>query len=924
MGKHDRSLRGNTPIRFYIHLVRFLLIFMISFPVILSGCSSPYKTPKHTFRINNIREKFSIDGKLDEPFWKKAEPMGDFRVDADPGRLPGAETLVYIAYDDESLLVAFECNESMMKKLKADMKSQNAEVWKDDYCELQIFSRPETPYYSPFMQRLDYMNANNSVRTQRHFIVTAAGEKRDGNIYKVGPHTSYITDDSWEGKWESAVSYGNSGYYIEMAVPWLEIGGKPGPGHTVKLHFIRHQTLSAKEIASFNWYSGENIQVESFDPASFIQEHPVLFAPVKFENDYAVLTRYIEASDPWKVERSRTEYKNVLTKRPVRLRAAHFYLGISGFLLPEKIRKQYDAETWAKEEDNFITELGRAGAYGPFLPGFINKKGEAYLDSLYRLYDMKFGYHGYASSEQAKKAGAVILAPGGSVAFFDPHYVEIKNNNLAGFLKKYGKKPWLFEIRGQDEPFNQIATLRMQGTYEMVNRELKATYGIDMGVPPGIPDTLYQDQPVDDNSRTVPDHETALSRIATFRWLNRKFADVARGEYKIVRTYAPGKLYQAYNRNSVADMDFLDQSLIYDITDFFSADPYPSFCIYVYGAARSRYHVGFTSKLVTDLAAGKPTQMIIQGCYMIQRLSTTENVREWASQAVKAGVTMLDWWGNPRLDHPDVYREMLRLSRLWKDLPALDIPENADIAVLFSDDSRAAAGDEAFHSHYTLHGILGEKLGAWFSFISENHVRRGLQNLSEKKLVIAPQLSYLSKAFADILIHHVEDGATLVILDPGALTFDIESGPLTEQRMKLLGTDGCHKRAAAQMIPAAAGSSRFKSVRSLPLRPLPIVGDTLNARDITVPSDATILFTYPDGKPSAYTRSVGRGEVIVFAAMPFCDSEFVMSPSGWDDLFSSLIEELGIAQRLPIWDFMFPETGGEVETFDQLVPLKGI
>src|SRR5512136_1679852 len=111
-------------------------------------------------------------------------------------------------------------------------------------------------------------------------------------------------------------------------------------------------------------------------------------------------------------------------------------------------------------------------------------------------------------------------------------------------------------------------------------------------------------------------------------------------------------------------MDFLDQALLWDYTDYYSADPYPSFCIYVYGAARSRYHVGFTSKLVTDLAAGKPTQMIIQGCEMIQRLSTVENVREWASQAAKAGVTMLDWWGTPRLDHPAVYREMIRLSRL--------------------------------------------------------------------------------------------------------------------------------------------------------------------------------------------------------------------------------------------------------------------
>ncbi|MFC1508271.1 beta-galactosidase trimerization domain-containing protein [Candidatus Omnitrophota bacterium] len=896
---------------------KLISFFLLAGVLLVFSCSSPKNMTdsiKHAFTINKTADDAGIDGILNEPHWKDSNTLGDFRIDADPERIPDVTTGVSAAYNDKALLVAFTCEETMAE---SSAKTGNR---KKDYCELQVFSRPETPYYSPFIQRLDYKNASDSMRTQRFFIVTATGDRRDGNIYKTGPHTPYITDDSWEGDWESSVSADKDGYTVEMSIPWDTIGGMPQPGHTFKLQFVRHRNVPEQEILSFNWCAGENIQVESFDPKDFTQEHAQIFSPVVFEDNHALLTRYVETEDPWEVKRPQTEYMNALTNRPVDNRAAHFYLGIRGFLLPGRIREKYDDATWAAEENNYITEMGKAGINGPFLPGFMSRVGESGIDSLYDEHGMKFSYHVYGSTKKAMDAGAKILRPRGTPAFFDPVYVGIKNDILAAWLKKYGDKPWLFDIRGQDEPFNQIGTILQPGTYEMVNADLKRDYGVELGVPVGIPNIPYQNQPIHDRSRRVPDHETALSRIAVFRWLNRKFHEVAKSEYDIAKKYAPDKLYQAYNRNAVADMDFLDQSLIYDVTDYFSADPYPSFCIYVYGAARSRYHVGFTSKWVTDLAVGKPTQMIIQGCDMIQRYSTPENVREWTSQAAKTGATILDWWGNPRLDHPDLYREMLRLSRLWIDLPAPDVPEHAEIAVLFSDDSRVAAGDEALHAHYTLQAILGEDIGAWFTFVSENHVRRGLQSLEGYKLIIAPQLAYVSQEFADLLIKQVEGGATLVLLDPDALKHDIESDSLANRRKALLGMENCTARNASEFVPTDITKARFPCIRSLPLRPLRNVGNTDNARVLDVPSDADVLFSYSDGSPGAYSRNIGDGRVIVFGAMPFQDSEFAIKNTGWNCFFSSIIDELKIESNLPVWKFMFPKEGGEAETFDLLVP----
>jgi hypothetical protein len=899
---------------------RFLLLFVAGIAAIVAyGENGPEKAKSsetsphpatHSFRIRRTTESYAIDGRLKEPFWKRSDRLDGFRVDADPERIPAMGTTVRLSWDEKNFFIAFECATPAREKMSdADM------------CEVSIFSRPETPYYSPFLQRLDYMNAEESVRTMRRFQVTAANGRKEANVYKVGPHTSYIVDESWNCFWESAVSPSDHGYTAEISIPWTAIGGLPRPGHTFRINFIRNRSQPVPETSCFNWYSGENIRVKPFASENFIQEYPTIFAWVRFDGGQAELRRFVETDDPWRVRRTRAEFERVLTDRPVPLRSTHFYLGLSSFPASEAIRKLYDEKTWALEEANLLAEIGEAGGNGPFLPAFLKTGGEAGIEDLYKRYGMRFSLHGGADAQEAKKAGASILTPNGYAAFFDPVYIQMKQRMLEDFLNRFGRSPWLADVWGQDEPFNQIATLLQPGMYERVDREIGEAYGVTLGVPRGIPNVVYEKQPIQENSRSLPDPGTARSRIAVFRWLNRTYAEVARGEQAIVRRLAPSKPFQAFNRNAVADLDFLDQALLWDFTDIFSADPYPSFCIYVYGPARSRYHVGFTSKLVTDLAAGKPTQMIIQGCEMIQRLSTVENVREWASQAAKAGVSLLDWWGTPRLDHPAVYREMIRLSKLWKTLPALDLPKRSDIAVVFGDDARAACGDEALHAHYTLHSLLGERLGSWFTFVSENHVRRGIQNLDGKRLILVPWMGYLSRSFGLELKRRVEEGATLVLLDPDAFTWDIESGALTDLRLELLGSPLWPKRKAQRLLSTGIARNRWHADAPLPLRPLSIAAEPANARALVLPAAARVLFTYEDGTPAAYARKLGKGEMIVFGAMPFQDSELAVAPGGWENFFSGLIDELKIPRDLPIWRFRFPEKGGEISFLSPLVTL---
>ena len=550
-----KNMRPAFPVAVAIALAAGMIVFLAGCgpsPSGREGAAADGAAVQHSFVIQNTDQELRLDGRLAEAFWKNADRLGGFRVDSDPGRVPPVNTEVLLAFGGEALYAAF------VLEVPRETNASAA----GDICEISIFSRPETPFYSPYLQRLDYMNANEAVRTMRRFEVTAANERRQANVYKVGPHTSYIIDYEWKSGWQTAASAKKGSVVIEASIPWADIGGLPRPGHTFRVNLVRTRQTpeGAKEGDWFNWCSGPSIPVKPWASENFIQEYPTIFATARIEDSRAVLSRFVETEDPWRVPRPETEYEKVLTGRPDPARMTHFYLGLAGFLLPESIKKLYDQKTWEAEEANMLAEFGEAGVNGPFLPGFLEKGGLERVEELHKKYGMTFSFHGYANGKQAAKDGATILTPGGAAAFFDPAYIRLKNKMLEDFLGKHGKAPWLADVWGQDEPFNQISTILQPGTHARVDAELKKAYGVGLGVPEGIAGAAYQDQPVHADSRVLPDRPTALSRIAMFRWMNKTYSEVARGEYAIVRRLAPGKPYQAFNRNAVADMDFLDQA----------------------------------------------------------------------------------------------------------------------------------------------------------------------------------------------------------------------------------------------------------------------------------------------------------------------------------------------------------------------------
>jgi len=636
-------------------------------------------------------------------------------------------------------------------------------------------------------------------------------------------------------------------------------------------------------------------------------------------------------TDPLAVHRPDAVYQTVLTDSLVERRVTSWYHGFYLKNLPEKLQKQYTGESWRREQRNYLKEAGTAGMDGPFATWSLIRLGKPVLDEMYETYGMMFPYYAHHSGHfiRARNVGALFVESNGQVACWDSAYVEVASEATSKWLETYGHSPWLSAVYGRDEPLNLAALIRHPAVVDSINREISERYDIELGLSPGEPDKPWYEWPNDPALLEGSPHEIALLRIAMWRWLNEQLSRAAGTEHSLVQRIAPRVLHIAYNRNAINikdpldgtvrhSLDFLDQARMYDVTDGFSADPYPAATLARDDRPRALYHVGFVSKLVTDLAAGKPVKMILQGFEYHGVVPTPENLREWVSQAAKAGVTHLEWYtqGCPRFAWPEVHAAILRLSRLWKDLPALAVPDTARIAVIFSDDSRAAANDSGMDAHYVLHTILGEKLGAWFDFVGENHVRRGLQTLDNASLVIAPQVSYVSGEFAHALTERVEAGATLMLLDPDALLYNIETGSLASLRMRLTGALPEKPREAATLKPSQYCRERFGITDDLPIYP----GKRgIIARSLNIPDNARVLLEYEDGTPAAYSRTAGRGEVIVFGVMPFGNSDPAVGDSGWDWLFASVIDEIGIERSLPIWRFLMPATGGEIETFDPVI-----
>lgn len=142
----------------------------------------------------------SIDGVLDDAVWRDALVI-DVGIEVNPRENEPAsvETVAYLIEDGTRLLVAFDARDPAPAGIRAYLRDRDA-AYGDDFVGIVL-------------------DTFNDQRRAFEFFVNALGVQMDLTVDDVNGGE----DDSWDAIWESAGAVNDSGYAVEMAIPFSQL-----------------------------------------------------------------------------------------------------------------------------------------------------------------------------------------------------------------------------------------------------------------------------------------------------------------------------------------------------------------------------------------------------------------------------------------------------------------------------------------------------------------------------------------------------------------------------------------------------------------------------------------------------------------------------------------------------------------------------
>jgi hypothetical protein len=176
-----------------------------------------------------------IDGKLDDPVWKTALNVTNFRTFyPDFGKAIPESTVAYAAFDDANLYFAFRCFDPEPSQIKATI-AQRDNIRNDDFICLNI----------------DTFNDQQSLYA---FYVNPLGIQMDSR------GTNTAEDMSIDLVWESAGQIDDKGYSVEVALPLRSLRYSNGDPTSMGIFFERQVARGQRHVS-----------VPPFDPAKGYQ-----------------------------------------------------------------------------------------------------------------------------------------------------------------------------------------------------------------------------------------------------------------------------------------------------------------------------------------------------------------------------------------------------------------------------------------------------------------------------------------------------------------------------------------------------------------------------------------------------------------------------------------------------------------------------
>jgi hypothetical protein len=193
--------------------VVLLLLFMSS--AMWSAASTQTSDAPTTVRAVRATEAIIIDGKLTEAAWNRDGVSNFKQRDPEEGQPESERTVVWVAFDDGALYVAARLYDSSPDSIVTTLGRR------DSYIPADWFGVYVDPYYD---------RRNGFV-----FALSAAGTMLDGTLYN-----DDWEDWSWDGVWEGRVLIDETGWVVEMRIPFSQLRFHDKSEHVWGINFTRH------------------------------------------------------------------------------------------------------------------------------------------------------------------------------------------------------------------------------------------------------------------------------------------------------------------------------------------------------------------------------------------------------------------------------------------------------------------------------------------------------------------------------------------------------------------------------------------------------------------------------------------------------------------------------------------------------------
>ncbi len=186
-----KSVRGSTMCRVF-HYLTLLVLFVSS-----TLRSQPPQTATE-IDAARVHEPMLVDGTLSESVWKRPGLTAFTQRVPNEGATPSQKTEVWLAYDDAALYVAARMYDSAPDSIVRILGRRDADITAD-WFEF---------YVDPYRDR----------QTGFYFALSAAGTMQDGTLYN-----DEYNDNSWDGVWEGKARIDETGWTVEMRIPYTQL-----------------------------------------------------------------------------------------------------------------------------------------------------------------------------------------------------------------------------------------------------------------------------------------------------------------------------------------------------------------------------------------------------------------------------------------------------------------------------------------------------------------------------------------------------------------------------------------------------------------------------------------------------------------------------------------------------------------------------